>query len=316
MKQAVGGFFLSLVFFLLVVPFFLTRCVRESRPEFAVHLYLTGKGKLVTLDLEDYLVGVVAAEMPAYFHLEALKAQAVAARTLTVKRMRAFGGGGYEAHPQADLSDDFRESQAWFSRQDLVRKWGLWEYLRNQARIVEAVKATAGLVLTYNEEIIDAVYHSTSGPRTENAEEIWGDYYPYLRSVECQFGQHSPRYHEERYISFSEFWAKMGGEFSPGTGPPNLRILEYTTGGRVKTVSVAGKRIRGETLRGLLGLNSSRFAFQVLNDGILIQTTGYGHGVGLCQYGADGMARQGWDFRSILKYYYQGVGIARLKTRG
>lgn len=316
MKQAVGVFFLSLIFFVLIMPFFLTRCFRESRSEIPVHLYLTGKGKLITLDLEDYLVGVVAAEMPASFHPEALKAQAVAARTLTVKKMRVFGGSGYKGHHQADLSDDFRESQAWLSRQDLIKKWGFWEYLKNQARIVEAVKATAGLVLTYNEEIIDAVYHSTSGPRTENAEEIWGDYYPYLRSIECPFGQHSPRYQEEKFIPYSEFWTKLGGEFSPGTGPPSLRILEYTTGGRVKTISVEGQRMRGETFRSLLGLNSSRFTFQPLKDGLLIQTTGYGHGVGLCQYGADGMARQGWDFRSILKYYYQGVEIARLKIHG
>ncbi len=316
MKQAAGVFFLSLFFLVLLVPFFLTRCYREPRPEIPVRLYLTGKGKVITLDLEDYLVGVVAAEMPASFHPEALKAQAVAARTLTVKKMRIFGGSGCKAHPQADLSDDFRESQAWLSRQDLIKKWGFWEYLKNQARIEEAVKATAGLVLTYNGEIIEAVYHSTSGPRTENAEEIWGDYYPYLRSTECPFGQHSPRYQEEKFIPYPEFWAKLGDGFSPGAGPPALRILEYTAGGRVKTISVEGQPLRGETFRSRLGLNSSRFTFQMLKEGILFQTVGYGHGVGLCQYGADGMARQGWDFRSILKYYYRGVEIVRLKIYG
>ena len=315
MKQALSGLFLFLVVFLIVIPYFLTRSPRPPAEKLTVHLFLKERGRLRRIELEDYLIGVLAGEMPASFSLEALKAQAVAARTVTVKRMRAFGGRGSSAHPRADVSNESRESQAWLSRRDMIKKWGFWGYLRNGARIAEAVKNTAGLVLTYNGELIDAVYHSTSGPRTENAGEIWGTDLPYLQSVACSFGRHSPKYKGEKAFSYAEFWTKLGME-PAAKNPPDLRILEYTTGGRVKSLTVNGRKIQGETFRRLLGLNSSCFSWRLSADGIFLQTTGYGHGVGLCQYGADGLARQGWDFRSILKYYYRGVDIVRLQIRG
>ncbi|NLZ44359.1 MAG: stage II sporulation protein D [Clostridia bacterium] len=314
MKQALSGLFLFLVVFLILIPYFLTRSPRPPAAKLTVHLYLKERGRLCRLELEDYLVGVVAGEMPASFGLEALKAQAVAARTVTVKRMRAFGGRGSSAHPGADVSDEPGESQAWLSRRDMLKKWGFGGYFRNRARIAEAVKSTEGLVLTYNGELIDAVYHSTSGPRTEKAGEIWGTDLPYLQSVACTSGRHSPKYKGEKVLSYAEFWTKLGLE--PVNNPPNLRVLEYTAGGRVKTLAVNGRKMQGETFRRLLGLNSSSFSWRLLADGILLETTGYGHGVGLCQYGADGLAKQGWDFRAILKYYYQGVEIARLQIRG
>ncbi|NLW09491.1 MAG: stage II sporulation protein D [Firmicutes bacterium] len=314
MKQALSGLFLFLVVFLILIPYLLTRPPRPPAEKLTVHLFLTERGQLRRLELEEYLIGVVAGEMPASFGLEALKAQAVAARTVTVKRMRAFGGRGSSSHPQADLSDDPGESQAWLSRRDMLKKWGFREYLRNRARITEAVKSTAGLVLTYKGELIDAVYHSTSGPRTENAGEIWGKDLPYLQSVTCSFGEHSPKYKGEKAFSYAEFWTKLGME--PASAPPDLRILEYTAGGRVKTLTVNGRKMHGEVFRRLLGLNSSCFSWRLSAGGILFQTTGYGHGVGLCQYGADGLARKGWDFRSILKYYYRGAEIVRLQIRG
>lgn len=320
MKQALSGLFLFLILFVIVIPYFLTRSPRPPGEKITVHLFLNECSRLRRLELEDYLTGVIAGEMPASFGLEALKAQAVAARTVTVKRMRAFGGRGSSAHPRADLSNDPREGQAWLSRRDMLKKWGFWGYFRNRARITGAVKSTAGLVLTYNGELIDAVYHSTSGPRTENAGEIWGSDLPYLQSVNCPFGQHSPRYKEEKLISFADFWAGLGAELAAEPAnknkPPDLRILEYTAGGRVKTLSVNGRKMQGEAFRRQLGLNSSRFSWRLLPDAVLLQTTGYGHGVGLCQYGADGLARRGWDFRSILKYYYRGVDIVRLQIRG
>lgn len=314
MKQALSGLFLFLVVFLILIPYFLTRAPRPPAAKLTVHLYLKERGRLCRLELEEYLIGVVAGEMPASFSLEALKAQAVAARTVTVKRMRAFGGRGSSAHPRADVSDEPGESQAWLSRRDMLEKWGYWGYLRNRARIAEAVKSTAGLVLVYSGELIDAVYHSTSGPRTERAGEIWGTNLPYLQSVACSCQRHSPKYKGEKAFSYAEFWTKLGME--PADRPPDLRVLEYTTGGRVKTLAVNGRKIQGENFRRLLGLNSSAFSWRLFSGGILLQTTGYGHGVGLCQYGADGLAKQGWDFRSILKYYYRGVEIARLQIHG
>ena len=143
--------------------------------------------------------------------------------------------------------------------------------------------------------------------------EIWGRTCPTCRAY-LLLWRHSPKYKGEKPF-LAEFWTKLGME-PAAKNPPDLRILEYTTGGRVKSLTVNGRKIQGETFRRLLGLNSSCFSWRLSADGIFLQTTGYGHGVGLCQYGADGLARQGWDFRSILKYYYRGVDIVRLQIRG
>lgn len=316
MRQAISGLFLSLVFLLLILPLILIVGPRFSGKGISVHLYLTEKKKIITVPLEEYIKGVVAAEMPAQFHPEALKAQAVAARTVTIKRLKRFGGRGCKVSPKADFSDDFRDGQAWLSRQELVKKWGFWGYRRNWARISRAVEETAGLILTYQGVPIDAVYHSTSGPRTENSEEVWGVYYPYLRSVECPYDKHSPRYTETKVITFSELHSKLGLAFSvpAGAGSALIRIHSLTGGGRVKELTVGGKIMRGEDFRLALGLKSSRFKYETGRDYIRFTTVGYGHGVGMCQYGADGMAKVGKNFCDILLYYYRGVEIKRLKN--
>lgn len=315
MKQAISGLFLSLFFLLILLPLFLVMFHGCSGQEISVRLYVTAEKKVVTMELEEYVKGVVAAEMPANFHLEALKAQAVAARTVTVKRMRRFGGRGYAGDQAADFSDDFRDVQAWLGKKELRKKWGFWGFSKNWAKISQAVEETQGMILTYQDRPIDAVYHSTSGPRTENAEEIWGVGYPYLKSVACPYCQHSRRYIEETVIPCTVFRERLAlagfPQVSANSRP--IRTTELTSGGRIKRLQVGEESFRGEDFRLKLGLNSANFQYKFTGDGFHFRTIGYGHGVGMCQYGADGLAKAGRDFQRILTYYYQGTSIKKIK---
>lgn len=315
MKQAISGLFLSLFFLLILLPFFLVMFHRCSGQEIKVRLYVTAEKKVVTMELEEYVKGVVAAEMPANFHLEALKAQAVAARTVTVKRLRRFGGRGYTGEQTADFSDDFRDVQAWFDKKELRKKWGFRGFSKNWAKISQAVEETQGMILTYQDRPIDAVYHSTSGPRTENAEDIWGVGYPYLQSVACPYCQHARRYIEETVIPWTVFQERLAlSGFLPVSADARpIKIMELTSGGRIKRLQVGEESFGGEDFRRRLGLNSANFQYEFTGDSLHFRTVGYGHGVGLCQYGADGLAKAGRDFQWILSYYYQDTSIKKIR---
>jgi stage II sporulation protein D len=315
MKQTFCGLFLFLVILVLLLPLILIKC--DTKPKgIIVRLYLKNENKIIPLELEEYIKGVVAAEMPAKFHLEALKAQAIAARTVTVKRLKHFGGPGYQAVQGADLSDDVNDSQAWLGKADLLKKWGLFNYYTYWRKISRAVEETSGLIITYEGKPVDAVYHSTSGPKTENSEEVWGVFQPYLRSVQCPFDKHSPRYFEEKTFPLLELQSRLGLDtYSPSSGDSFIRIINYTASGRVKNIKIGGRVYQGKELRSLLGLNSTFFTCQISDQKVVFKTIGYGHGVGLCQYGADGLAELGKDYKEIIHYYYQGVEIRKLSLK-
>ena len=311
MRQAIGALFLFCFALLCLFPLFLVKCLPKPAG-LTVRLYLKEEQKTITLALEEYVKGVVAGEMPANFHPEALKAQAVAARTVAVRRLKRFGGPGYPG-TEADLSNDVQDAQAWLSKKQLIAKWGLWGYYQNWGKIAAAVEATAGLVLTYDGKLIDALYHSTSGPRTANAEEVWGTSVPYLKSVPCPYDQHSPRYRQEQVFTVEALLSALASGEKPPASGLTLRILERTASGRVKTVRIGEKDYRGVDLRSRLGLASTNFTLRQQGEKVIFTTPGYGHGVGLCQYGADGLAKEGKTFREILHYYYQGVEIRKLR---
>lgn len=278
-----------------------------------IRVYLHDQGKIVKMPLEEYLKGVLAAEMPAEFASEALKAQAVAARTYAIKSMAQYGSSGMEAHPGADVSTDFREGQAWISQETMKERWGS-NYDKYSQKISQAVDATRGLVITYNGELINAVFHSTSGPRTATAEEVWGFDYPYLHSVACSWDEASPRFSQVQEFSLVDMEQRLGADsgimaaVQSGVAAP-VQVIAQTPSGRVDKIRVGSKVLTGATMREKLGLRSTNFAAVILGDTLRVTTTGYGHGVGLCQYGANGMAKQGSDFRTILSYYYTGVHI-------
>ena len=279
------------------------KTVPTGQEKIIIKVYRTDLKKVVEMDLEEYLKGVVAAEMPVSFDLEALKAQAVAARTYSLKRME-------NSKQDSHLSTSFESAQDWASESRLKEKWGESNYFYYWNKISQAVEQTQGLVLTYQGKLINAYYHSTCGGRTEDGETVFKQSLPYLRPIKCYTCNHSPRFREQKDFTVSQVKTVLGLDSDRQL---NLKVLEQTTGGRVKTIEAGGKEINGLDFRKLLGLRSTRFSWQVQGNQISFITIGNGHGVGMCQYGADGLAKQGKDFQQILRYYYQGVEIQSYK---
>lgn len=255
--------------------------------------------KLNRIDLDEYLQGVIAGEMPAGFALEALKAQAIAARTYALKQT-AYGSKA--------ISSDFKKSQAWISETEMKKRWGA-DYPVNRERVRQAVLATKGKVLFYRGELLNAYYHSTCGGRTASSEEAFGQRLPYLEGVECHWDKKSFRYHDVKTFSFSFLQEKLN---LSGSGV-NLQVKKRTKSGRVAEIKINDKSFTGAEIRSLLGLRSTSFTWKTGEGEITFYTTGYGHGVGLCQFGADGLAKEGRDAHAILQYYYPGCEIVSLK---
>lgn len=285
--------------------------------DLTIKVYMHDIKQIVAMNLEDYVKGVVAAEMPAEFEPEALKVQAVAARTYAAKHMAVFGGTGLSQYPGADVSTDHNDSQAWLNETALRTKWGA-NYAKYWRKVSQAVNETQGLIITYNGQPINAVFHSTSGDHTASAEEVWGFDYPYLKSVACSWDQKSPRYHDTKEITFAELEARLGVEAgilaaAQSGGSANIaRIIDRTASGRVSKARIGSKTLTGQEIRQKLELRSSWFSVQPAADKLIFTTIGYGHGVGLCQYGANGQAKENRNFRQILTYYYTGVAIKNI----
>ena len=317
------GFILILIAALLAAPYLADRLfpVRmEEKAEPAVRLYVHGTGEIVRLPLEDYVTGVVAAEMPAEFPAEALKAQAVAARTYILKRLKA-GGIANSRHPGADVCDDHRHGQAWISPEEMKNRWGTLNYYRYYYKIRQAVDDTRGQVITYEGQLIDPIYHASCGGKgTENAGEVWKVDVPYLKGVPCPYCA-DPQPERVAVVSLEQagrvLKTDLGAIPASGNGrkdspAPVMRVLEYTSAGRPKTVQLGDKTYAAAVVRDLLDLRSADFALKVNGGRLEVTTRGYGHAVGMCQYGAKGLAQHGYDFKQILKHYYTGVEITRL----
>ncbi|MDU2063670.1 MAG: stage II sporulation protein D [Sporomusaceae bacterium] len=284
-----------------------------------VRLYQAEVQKIIDLDLEDYVAGVVAAEMPAEFESEALAAQAVAARTYAVRTLKIFGGKGAPDHPGADISSDYREGQAWISEAERKKRWQ-GQYEAKNSKIKAAVAKTAGMILTYEGEPIHAVFHSTAGPKTASSREVWGSDYPYLVSVTNNWDRQSPRYQEDKEYTLRQLQDCLGvnkgsiAAFGQSAAKPtDVHILSLTESGRVDKVRFGDKVLTGQEVREKLGLRSTNFTVTVTKDSYIFHTTGYGHGVGLSQYGADGMAKAGYDYKQILLFYYPKTLLSALQ---
>jgi len=253
--------------------------------------------------------------MPAEFELEALKSQAVAARTYAVKSMLIFGGGGVANQPGADVSTDYRQNQAFLSGERLKERWGS-SYEKYWGKISRAVAETRGQVITYNGEFINAVFHSTSGERTASAKEVWGFDYPYLISVPCSWDQQSPRYTDKKEFVLAEIEQLLGAETqvlaAVQNGSGATQVIETTDSGRIGQIRIGSKVLSGLTIREKLELRSTNFKIEIQGNKMIFNTIGYGHGVGLCQYGANGMAKAGHDYRHIITNYYTGVAIKNI----
>ena len=274
----------------------------------AVYLpVLVEPGSVKMLELEEYVCGVVLAEMPASFEEEALKAQAVVARTYALRRLEQG-----DRHSEAVICADSACCQAYLSREAYLQSRGT---AADADKIARAVEATAGLVLTYNGALIDATYFSCSGGRTEDAAAVWGTDIPYLQSVASPGEENAAPYRKQLTFTPAEFSAALGREL---TGSPEswLGMAAYTEGGGVASMVIGGISYTGTELRRLLGLNSTAFTMTAENGGITVETLGKGHRVGMSQYGADAMAATGSTCAEILSYYYPGTRIDKWSAMG
>jgi len=262
------------------------------------------EGKPTELPLETYVEGVVAAEAPDNFPIEALRAQAVAARTYAIYKMSK---GRPDEHPDADLCDDYTHCAAY---RDPAVAASSGDGISN---IQQAVRDTANEILTYEGTPIAAMFHSASGPRTESACDVWGETVPYLQSVVSPGGSACDEYEGTVTVSADDFRKTVTEAFPDAdvSGPPDswFSSSSRSAGGAVKTVQLGGVEVSGVELRELFELNSTNFTITTREDSISFHTIGCGHCVGLSQYGARYMAEQGASYEEILEHYYTGTVI-------
>lgn len=278
----------------------------------AIAVWNTQASSLYNLPLEEYVRGVVAAEVPAGFHAEALKAQAVAARTYALRRIER--DERLPAHGHAHVTSDFRLHQAWTDEQQFLAARPPELGAQQWDAIVEAVDATRGIVLTYQGELIEALYHSTSGGHTEDASRYFQSTVPYLKAVPDPYGDHSPLHTSRTIVPLDTAFARLGvasaRAASAGFGRgAAVYVRSRTPSGRAEEVIVGGQTFTGRQVREALGLRSNWFDVRVDGNRVIFDVRGSGHGVGMPQYGADGMGRAGHSYKSILAHYYQGTTL-------
>ncbi len=269
-------------------------------------------GQVMELDMRDYVIGAVLAEMPASYHEEALKAQAVAARTYAVRQREKQRINPDELLMGADISNDSTKYQAYFTPEQAKSFYG--ESYDTYYNIVsEAVDATGNEILIYGGEPIVAAFHSTSGGRTESAEIIWGSEVEYLVPVESAEDEASPVYLDEKTFTEEEFRARLEAAYTDAdfSDEPEqwLVIGDRSTSGTVLELSAGGEILTGTEFRQLFSLRSANFTADYSDGQFTITTKGNGHGVGMSQYGANAMANEGADYKEILLHYYTGAEI-------
>ncbi|WP_276203426.1 stage II sporulation protein D [Paenibacillus wynnii] len=305
-------------------------------PQPEVSVYLSRSGQIESLPLEDYVTGVIAAEMPADFELEALKAQAVAARTFILRRLVAGDVSGVPV-PGANVTDTVSH-QAYVSKDTLEQQWERGGKSAALAKLRRAVKETRGVIMTYKGKPITASFFASSGGYTENSEDYWSAAVPYLRSVASPWEKEiTPNYKVTYTFSAAELLSKLGvnisstkdsipvsGESSErlktqslstsSGGSPLIKVISRTTGHHIKEISIGGVVFTGREVREKLELRSTQFTWSIHGTQIEITTYGNGHGVGMSQWGANGMAREGKTATQILKHYYSGVSFNQVST--
>lgn len=285
--------------------------------EYKISVYHTSLDQIVEMDLEEYIKGVLAAEMPADFDIEALKAQAVAARTYAYGRLAGAYQSKQGVHDGVDVCTNSAHCQAWMSKESAIKKWSIFFASRNWSKIEKAVDSTKGMIVIYNNAVANTLFHASSPGKTENSEEVWsGVSVPYLRSVESSGEEASKGYITTITVKASELLEKLRKSYPEAEFTKsilkNMKILDYTTGDRVNTLKIGNITIRGTEFRTLLGLRSACFKLEWAdgkNDEMRITTKGFGHGVGMSQWGADSLAKKGGTYIEILKHYYTGVDV-------
>ncbi|HEX9058755.1 MAG TPA: stage II sporulation protein D [Clostridia bacterium] len=323
MKKA-GFFYVFMVILILILPLIIVKgCGHHLGPsgkpgKVKINVYLHLQNKICQMDLEDYTICVVAAEMPAEFDPEALKAQAVAARTYAYSRLKKMYVPSESIHPYADVCSDPGHCQAFISREDAMKKWGsqaktMW------SKISKAVYDTRGIIIYYDGNVVNPLFHSNSGGKTEDIEDVWGGTtVPYLRSVKSPGEESESDYESVKSIKTNEFVSLLkehfkGLKIDEKDPLESIKIIDYTAGGRIRNIKVGNMNLKGTDIRSALSLKSANFKIEKSGkDALKITARGNGHGVGMSQAGANYLAKKGKSFEQILKYYYKGVNLGGL----
>lgn len=270
-------------------------------------------GEVEEVDLDEYLCNVVSAEMPATYEIEALKAQSIVARTYTIYTINN------KKHENADICDDSTCCQAWISKEDRLAKWDETTRESNWKKIEQCVNETKGKIITYNNEPINALFHANSGGTTELPVNVWGGgNLEYLQVVETAGEDEYSQYSSEVELTQEELIEKIKQQYQDiqidFNNVEDIKILEYTDSGRVKTIKFGNHELSGVETRTILGLKSTNFEV-IQGDGkIKFSVKGYGHGVGMSQTGSNTMAKQGSGYEEIIKHFYVGVEIKDINS--
>lgn len=253
-------------------------------------------GSVIKLNMTDYLIGVVSSEMPASFNLEALKAQSVLARTYALKTKQT-----------GKKLTDTVNTQSYIDIDQMKNKWGN-SFNTYYNKIKNAVENTNGEYLSYNGNYIETLYHSTNNGKTESSLDVFGNYYPYLISVSSEYDKNASSYLRTINMPLDTISNKLGLSLNNDSV---ISILSYTDGGNIKEININGNNFSGKKVRELLGLRSTDFDISISDNNANITTRGYGHGVGMSQYGANGMANAGYSYKDILSHYYPGTTLTK-----
>lgn len=270
-----------------------------------VKVYISSEQKTLTMDCTDYITGVVAGEMPAEYGEEALKAQAVAAYTYLCRKKTE------NAKEEYDITDDHTIDQAYISKEKRSEKWGDKAPVYEE-KIASAVRSVSGKVITYNNELILAAYHAISPGKTETANNIWGKDLPYLQAENSVGDLLAPEYLSEAVFTVADFTERLKKLGATPTGDPQTYIGASlkSDSGTVLKINLCGKEISGTDIRTAFGLRSAAFELSFNSEkGFVFAVKGYGHGVGMSQFGANYMAQQGSTYIQIIEAYYRGAKI-------
>ena len=283
----------------------------KADEETEVKVMASASGNILSMTELEYIIGCVASEVPATYHEEALKAQAVAAYTNLI-RLKQNPDSSLNG---ADISDSPQKHQGYFTKEQRKEKWGE-NFEKYSEKVEKAVKEVAGVVMTYESEPIVASYCAMCPGRTESAEVIWGTDIPYLQSISSPGDKLSPDYSSTLILTKEQFKeiAEKDKDIKLGDDPEKwIGKVEYSKNdtGVVKSIQIGSKTLSGNSARMMFSLRSPSFKASYENSSFTFEVSGYGHCVGMSQYGADYMARNGSDYKEILKHYYQGIAFTR-----
>ena len=283
---------------------------------FMLSVYITSEGRVIEVEFEEYLCGILAGEMPPTYHIEALKAQAVAARSYILSKVADHMDGKIpEEHNGAMVCTNYAHCKAWKSLSDAKVGWDARFADDYEAKIKQAVSQTFGEYMVYDGKVVKAYFYAISSGRTENVSEVWGSNLPYLKSVVSQEDIGADGYESLSSYPKDIFVQKLKKEFSEiEINDPKTMVgeIKRTEGGSVSTIELGGISIEGKKLRDIFDLRSANFEILTDGDKITFKVKGYGHGVGMSQNGANTLAIAGKDYREILKHYYSGVSLTTL----